>query len=235
MYEKDFTIEYVDIDSNNRLSNYGIFKYLQEMGCIHADLCGYGLKDTPITRLAWILLDWKVNIFYRPSWNSKLHIKTWPSSIDSISCYRDFEITDENGKEIANATSKWVLVDIDTGHLSKITPEIMNAFSPTSSSLCEEKIEKLKEPETYEKAFRYTVLKRDIDTNNHLNNLNYITLASELLPDNVNFSKIDVLYKKQCLLGDSIVLKSHQEGDECTVCIRNDDESILHAIVKFRK
>lgn len=233
MYEKDFIIEYVDVGSDNKLSNYGFFKYLQEMGCIHADICGYGLKDTPITRLAWILLNWKLNIFYRPSWNSKLHIKTWPSYIDSLSCFRDFEITDERGNKVAIATSKWVLVNIDTGHISKITPDIMKEFSPTRSSLCEE-IEKLKEPLTFEKTFKYTILKRDIDTNKHVNNLSYITLASEVLPDNVNFTKIDVMYKKQCFLNDTIVFKLHQEDDECTVCVKSLDDSVLHAIVRFK-
>ena len=235
MYEKDFTVEYVDVDSNNKLSNYGIFKYLQEMGCLHADACKCGINDVERISACWILLDWKLHVFYRPSWNTHFHIKTWLSKIDQVSCYRDFEITGIGGEKIAVATSRWVLVDIHSGHITKITQDIVEAFGITNSSLCEERIEKIIEPEVYENTFKYTILKRDIDTNKHLNNLNYILLASEMLPDNTYYSRIDVMYKKQCFLNDTIVFKSHMENDECIVSVKSLDEKILHAIIKFRK
>ena len=66
MYTHEFTIQYVDIDSNNNLSDYGLLKYLQEIACLHADTKGYGLKDTPINRLAWIILNWRIRVFSRP-------------------------------------------------------------------------------------------------------------------------------------------------------------------------
>ena len=234
MYEKDFTVEYVDVDVNNKLSNFGFFKYLQEIACLHADACEYGLNSVYKTRVAWILLDWKLNIFSRPSWNSSIHIKTWPSQMDFVSCYRDFEITGMSGEIIATATSRWVLVNIDSKHMSKIAPEVIEAFGACQESACEDKIEKIKEPETYEKSLEYTIMKRDIDTNRHLNNLNYILLASELLPDNTYYSKIDVMYKKQCFLGDSVLLKSHMDNGECVVSVKSADDSVLHAIVRFK-
>ena len=234
MYEKDFTVEYVDININGKLSDYGFFKYLQEMGCLHADACKYGLNDVERIRVAWILLDWKLNIFSRPSWNSRFHIKTWPSKMDSISCYRDFEVTDEAGKKLAVASSRWVLVNIDTGHISKIGPEVITAFGPSLNSVCNDKIEKMIEPICYEKSFEYTILKRDIDTNHHLNNLNYILLASELLPNDAIYSNIDVMYKKQCLLGDTIVFKLHVENGEYIVSVKSSDDKVLHAIVRFK-
>lgn len=239
MFEHDFLVEYVDIDNNNRLSNYGFLKLLQEIGCLHASKLKFGLDNAQDTGFVWILLDWKLKVFSRPCWNSKLHIRTWPSKMDLASCFRDYEVLDEQGNKVAIATSRWVLFNVKTGHISKITPEIQNAFPTNNARVFDSEIEKLKEPETYESCFSYTVLRRDIDTNHHVNNLNYINFALEALPEevykNVDFSSIEVMYKKQCVLGDKINCLYHKQNEnEHIVSIKSNDESKLHAIVRLR-
>ncbi len=238
MYEFDYTIEYVDIDKNNKLSNYGFFKILQEAGCKHADKAGFGLTDTSRTRLAWIVLDWKLEVFSRPAWNSNIHIKTWISNVDSACCFRDFEIYDSSQNIVAKATSRWCLLNIDKKHIAKITEEIKNSFAPLQSPLFTDKIEKLQDAEIYKSVCPYTILRRDIDTNNHVNNLNYIILAEQALPDdiynNYSFSKVEVMYKKQCILGDKVLLCYNQESsNKYTVAIRSEDNKILHSIIRF--
>ena len=233
MFEYDFMVQYVDINTSGVLSDYGLLKYLQEIACLHADSKKYGLKDTPVNRLAWIILDWRIEFISRPNWNTKLHIKTWASKIDNISCYRDFEVTSESGERLALASSRWVLLNIDTHHISKITPEIKSAFEPICSSVFTTETNKLTEPDSYESCFEYTILKRDIDTNQHLNNLNYIMLAKEALPEANEFSKIDVMYKHQCLLSDKVLFLCHKEDCGYVVAVKNADTGVLHAIISF--
>ena len=194
---------------------------------------GFGLKDTPLNRLAWIILDWRIEFISRPLWNTKIHIKTWASKIDMVSCHRDFEVTDAQGEKVAIASSKWVLLDIDTHHITKITPEIQSAFEPICASVFETEKEKLKEPDSYESSFEYSILKRDIDTNKHLNNLNYVMLAKEALPRITDFSQIEVMYKHQCLLGDKVIFLCHEEDDGYVVALRNTDTNMLHAVIRF--
>lgn len=235
MFERDFIVEYVDIDSNNQMSDYGFFKHLQEIGCLHASHCGYGLNDVEKTRVAWIILDWKLKVFSRPSWNAKIHIKTWPSQIDMVSCFRDYVVLDENGNKLAIATSRWILLNVDTHRISKITPDVIDAFSPILPSVFDTEIEKLKEPDSYESVFEYTILKRDIDTNHHLNNLNYIILAKEAIPENMNFSGVEVMYKHQCVLGDTVLFKYHKINEnEHIVAVKSMDEKTLHAIIRLK-
>ena len=238
MYTHSFTIQYVDIDSNNNLSDYGLLKYLQEIACLHADSKKYGLKDTPENRLAWIILDWKIQVFSRPGWDKDIHIKTWASNIDNIACYRDFEIKDSNDNLVAIASSKWVLVNIDKHHITRITPEIKEAFEPIEPSVFKEESSKSDIPNNFDNVFAYTILERDIDTNKHLNNLNYVMLAKEALPEEykgVNYSKIEVTYKHQCVLGDNMKFMHHiNSNNEHVICIKNSDESVLHAIVIFK-
>lgn len=234
MFQYDFTIQYVDIDSTAKLSDYGLLKYLQEIACLHADFKGFGLKDTPTNRLAWIILNWKIEVFSRPLWNTTIHINTWASKIDNISCHRDFEVLDSHGNRLAIASSRWVLLNIDSHHISKITPDIRSAFEPILPSVFNSDFEKIEEPNTFDNIFEYTILKRDIDTNEHLNNLNYIMLAKEALPKNADFSKFEVIYKHQCILGDKIKFMCKKENDAYVVAVKNLDTDMLHAMIKFK-
>lgn len=239
MFERDFLVEYVDINHNNHMSDYGFLKHLQEVGCLHASELGFGLNNVEKTGFVWILLDWKLKIFFRPSWNTKLHIKTWPSKIEMASCFRDYEITDMYGNKVAVATSKWVLFNIRTGRISKIVPEVAEKFQATGFRVFDTEIEKLKEPESYEISSSYTVLRKDIDTNHHVNNLNYINFAIEALPEdvynNTDFSSIEIMYKKQCVLGDIITFNYHKESEnEHIVAIKSANGNVLHSIVRLR-
>ena len=239
LYECDFLVDYVDVDKNGKISDWGFFKHLQEIGCLHADCLGYGLNDTFKTGLAWVLLDWKLQIFKRPVWKDKIHIRTWPSKTELACNFRDYEIYDETGNKLAIATSRWVLYDLNKRHIVKLTPDIVERFAPCGISVFDSEIEKLPEPEDMDVTFEYTVLRRDIDSNSHVNNLNYINFAKEALPEDVyaiDFSSIDVMYKKQCLVGSQIVgLYKKVSDDEHVVVIRSKDLTDLHAIVKFTK
>ena len=240
MFESDFFIQYVDIDYKNELSDYGIIKHLQEIACLHADKCKLGLNDTKSTRLAWIILDWKIKIFYRPGWNTKINIKTWISKVDTACCYRDFKITDENGTIIAMASSRWVLLNIDLHRISKMPNELFAAAEPINKTIFDDVTEKFQEPETFENVFDYTVLRRDIDTNNHLNNLNYVVLAKQALPENIylneTFSQIQVSYKHQCLLNDKLSFCYYKSAQkEHIVFVKNKLTNITNAIVKFNE
>ena len=196
---------------------------------------GYGLKDTPHTGLAWVLLDWKLKIISRPNWNEKLHVRTWPSDIMHSFCIRDYEILNENNEKIAIATSRWVLYDLNKKQIFRLNDEIHKLFAPENLHAVIEPFEKLKEPENYDSSFKYHILKRDIDTNKHLNNLNYISLATELLPEKHLFNNIDVMYKKQCLLGENIVfLQKKISDEEYIVSVKSEELTELHAILKFK-
>ena len=112
----------------------------------------------------------------------------------------------------------------------------METFPITDKRVFETEIEKLLEPKTSNSSFEYTVLRKDIDSNNHVNNLNYINIALEALPFDVyekeTYSNIEIMYKKQCLLGETIkCLYSFEDGAHI-VTMKSEDLSTLHAIVR---
>ena len=78
------------------------------------------------------------------------------------------------------------------------------------------------------------VKKHHLDTNNHVNNGQYVRMAMDFLPDGFKVLQMRVEYKKQALLEDVIIPKTFYEKDRCLVSL-NDDKNRAFAVVEFRK
>ena len=239
IFTKNFDITFSDIDINNELSNKGILRIMQEIAGLHSSSLGYGLNDSDKTGYAWLLLNWKLRVFSRPKWESTLTVKTWSKSMNPLFAYRDIEILDSNNNLVAIGSSKWILFDINKKSLIKIPNEVKEFFPNVDKSVFEEKFkEKLKEPENSNFVYEYTIQRRDIDTNHHVNNLNYLDYAYEALPENIfsniNFSNVEIMYKHEAKLGDKIsIFYSHTEDDEYIITIKDNKQKNLHAIIKL--
>ena len=182
--EKKCLVEVKDVGSAGFLTNSGILRLFEEVACIHSEMAGFGLNQISETNLSWILLHWKVQVFKRVKYNSTVTIKTWSRNASKCITYRDFEMYDENGTLLCIATSKWTLVKVSTGTITKIAPEVINCYNPEDNHnvFGELDIEKLKEPDVLAKTdvnptYTFTVLRRDIDMNNHMHNLFYLDYA----------------------------------------------------------
>ena len=239
IYTKKFDITFSDIDINNELSNKGILRIMQEIAGLHSSFLGYGLNDAPKTGYAWLLLNWKLKVFSRPKWGEALTVNTWSKSMNPLFAYRDIEIFDDKNNLIAVGSSKWILFDINKKSLIKIPDEVKDKFPSVDKSVFEDKFtEKLKEPENSIFSHEYTVQRRDIDTNHHVNNLNYLDYAYEALPEdiffNINFSNVEIMYKHEAKIGDKLsVFYSHTEDNQYIITIKDEQRKNLHAIVKL--
>jgi acyl-ACP thioesterase len=90
---------------------------------------------------------------------------------------------------------------------------------------------KISLPEHFEDAGAFTVRKYQIDTNEHMNNGQYVKLALEVLED-VQVKEVRVEYRKAAVLGDVFVVKQKEEEGKIVVSLC-DEEDIPYAIVEF--
>ena len=234
-------VRYDDVDQNNSLTTKGFLKYLLEAANLHSNMAGYGIDDIPNTNVNWIILNWKLHVYHYPCTNEAIHIRTWTRNNTNLYSYRDFEVIDNIGNRIAIATSKWILINNKTRKITKISDEIINSYGPVENNILNTNLDKLKEPSIeYTNTFNYTFMRRDLDTNKHVNNLNFFDFAIEALPidvyENINFNDIEVFYKKQCFLNDKIAcLYCLNNKNEHTVVIKSEDLKNLHAILIFKE
>lgn len=243
VFEKNCYVKVKDIGSTNRLTNGGFLDLLENVACLHSEVAGFGINQINNTHLSWVLLHWKVQIQKRVPYNTPVTIATWAKNANKCLTYRDFEMYDENHELIGIASTKWSLVDTQTGRVTKITPEIIDCYSPEEKRNVFEEVEiaKLREPEvidTMEPCYTFTVSRRDIDMNQHMHNLCYLDYAIEALPEEVyqneNCNEFEIMYKSGTKLGESVNCFYVKEGNTHTVVMKNTEDNRLHAIIQLK-
>ena len=127
VYSKEERIKYLDVDKNNQLSNKAIINYMQDIAVCHADSLGNGVNNAAETHTAWLLLNWKIRVFNRPKCEEKIRIDTWPRTMERCYSWRDFEVFSGESK-VAIATSKWVLVNTETGRIERVSEELKEKY-----------------------------------------------------------------------------------------------------------
>ena len=79
--------------------------------------------------------------------------------------------------------------------------------------------------------------RKDIDINGHMHNLYYIDLAYEALPEEIYekrpFNNVRVVYKKEIKLKETINCYYSFESNKHIITIKNNDDTIIHAIIKL--
>ena len=233
--EHNFFVGFRDIDYNNNLKIKSALSYLEDIAGIHSNIAGFGLLDIEKNKKTWVLINWKLEFIRRPKYSENLKVKTWSNGIEKIYALRDFYMYDENDNIVAKATSKWVLIDLETMAITKPSNQIMELYTTEPDKVFDEKIEKLKEPSSYISSTNIKITKDMIDANGHIHNINYIDFATQIMPLEImqNTKKVDVLYKKEIRDVEKVKAFYSKEND-CSYCvIKSEDETVLHAIIKI--
>ena len=239
VFTYNYKIKYSDIGTDNKITLKAFVDTLQEAAIAHSDQAGYGVNNISNTHLAWLLLNWKVEIKSYPILNDTITVKTWPRIFDKLYSYRDFEVYDENNNLIAIASSKWFAIDTENKKIIKLTQEITEAYGGITQKKVFESAfdEKIRVPEELKLNFNYTIQRRDLDTNSHVNNLHYIDYALETIDENIynntTFNNLEIIYKKEIKLKENINCYYSFEDNKHIVTIKNENDSIIHAIVKL--
>ena len=237
--EHEFYIGLSDVNINKELVNSNLLRNLENIAGMHSEMAGFGFTDIEKTRRSWVLLAWKVEVKKRPLINDTLKIKTWSRCIEKIYAYRDFEIRDQYDDIIAIASSKWLFIDIDAEKFIKIPEEVIKSYKQEDIQVFEEKdLGRLKEPSSCINKIDFKITRNMIDVNKHLHNTYYLDIAKEALPEEIaltrEFDNFEIMYKKEIKLGDTVKAIYTKEDEYHYVVIKNEDETVLHAIIKLK-
>lgn len=213
VFNNKYVIGIEQTGAGNYITNKAILSIMEDIASLHSANVGFGLMDIAITQKGWILLDWQLKVIKRPLYNETLDVYTWSRKCERAWAFRDFEFKNEAGELVAVATSRWILFDIQARRPLRITDDIAALYdSEPQRHVFDEEPEQikcediLKEHESDEQKFIYKVMRRDIDINQHMHNINYLDVAYEALPqdvyDNTAFNEVRIQYKKELKYND---------------------------------
>ena len=223
-------VSFSDIEEDACLSLKGAMRLMQEAAMIHSDQSGYSVLDVEQTRVVWMLVQWRVRLVGKAKWNEDVQVITWPRSMERLTSVRCFRIVNAAGEIVAVADSNWLLANADTGRVMRIPKEVADAYDLIDEDVFDEPMPKLPH-ETGAETYACTVLRRDLDTNNHVNNLVYLDYAADAIPEQHTFREANIRYHLQLLLGDEVHCHYENTPEGRLVQITGRDPKHLHCTV----
>lgn len=234
MYCYDGTVRYSELDSRGRLSIGGLLNYFQDCSTFQSEALGVGVEYLSSRDQAWVLASWQIDIIRRPSLCEKITVGTFPYEFKKSLGFRNFFLKDEKGEYLAKANSIWMLVNIknmtpqmpeDIIYQSYVLePALEMDYSKRHITILPDGIEK--EP--------FSIKKYHLDTNNHVNNGQYICMAQEYLPDEFEVGRIRAEYKKSAFYQDMLYPYVVKTDEMYQVSLR-DKEQKVYVNIEFAK
>ncbi len=239
MYTFESRIRYSEVDSSATLTLESLIDYFQ-------DCSTFQTQDGPATmeylkekNLAWVLNSWQIDINRLPGLCEHVIIGTVPYDLKGMFGLRNFFMDTLDGERLAVANSIWTLFDFEKGVPSRITPIILEAYPMESRLDMNYGDRKIKIPDEGDKIFCEDILvrKHNLDTNNHVNNGQYVRMALECLPEkDCHITSMRAEYKKQARLGDilkPVVIKNKKEDNYIYTVNLKSTEGESVCVVEF--
>ena len=178
--QRKYVVSSYDVDPLGKARLTAIANYLQETAYVHAGKLGLGYDDLAANDTAWILSRMKIRVTERPDWDDELTVETWPRGLEKIFALRDFRISDRAGREVAEATTCWLMVNTLTRRPLRIPSDYL-AFEPRTDAVFDQTPGKISLPDGMAFCERRQVKYSDLDVVGHVNNVRFIEWCSDAL------------------------------------------------------
>lgn len=232
-YTFDSKVRFSEVDHTGRITLPGIINYFQDCSTFQSESIGLGVDYFAEHNRAWVLTYWQVVIEEYPRLAQEINIATWATEFKSMLGKRNFCMTDTEGKKLAYANSVWAYMDMKKGRPVRPSAEEVEPYGSGEPLEMDYQPRKIKLPESAVKKEPFAVRKYHIDTNEHVNNCQYVQMALEVLPEETRVRQIRVEYKKSAVLGDVIFPKVAREENRIVTELC-DENGKPYAVIEIK-
>ena len=222
-----FQVKCYEVDSAKRLKPTAFMDIAQEMAYQAAAVMHFGYDELIAKGMAWVLSRMRFRFIEAPRWGDGLEIRTWHRGAFGPFFVRDFEVLDPLGKRVIEATSSWVVIDVESRKMAR--PEDV---LPDENTACDDfgietpagkvVMPRGTEPEL---VMSHKVAYSDIDLVGHTNNVRYISWAMDCMDfgeEGLRVDEVEVVFNHESRPGDIIDLYRHVDGEITYVEGRRD-------------
>ena len=217
IFSKKYSPRIGDFDEDGSLSLRSVLELLEQIGFYHSEAVKDRLMAVQDVEIAWVLAEWSVKLLVPIRPDQVLTFNTWVTGKPSASStMREMEVLDEGGAPVIQALSRFALFNVETGRLTRITPELFANYEPEPAAKNQFPVGRLREKEVYDRQTQLIVRKGDIDFNGHVHNSVYMDYGTELLEtpgDRIAWFRVG--YKTPVKAGETLTLRhAREEGVE---------------------
>lgn len=226
MYCYDSRIRYSECDGKNRLSLEALLNYFQDASTMQSEDLGVGFSYLMPRKLVWVLASWQIEIKRMPLLGERVVIGTLPHDFKGFLGSRNFIMKTQDGEVLAVANTLWTLLNFDSMKPT-IPPQDMLAKYPVEPRLeMDYSRRKIVVSADGHREEAVVVRKQHLDSNNHVNNAQYVSIAMDYLPEEFEIGGLRVEYKKQAHLHDVLIPYVVEEDGMVIISLRDEEENV---------
>ena len=175
--------------------------------------------------IIWVLSSWQIVVERYPHLSERVVIGTAPYDFKGFIGYRNFLMETEAGERLAYANSIWSLMDLDRGMPAKPPEEMLAGYVLSEKLDMDYAPRKINVPESGRSMDFIRVRTHHLDTNGHVNNGQYVRIAMDYVPEDLDIWQMRAEYKKPAVLDDVIrpAVIEEQEQKRYTVSLNGED------------
>ncbi len=194
-----------NVDFTLRATIDSLGNYILNTAGIDAQGKGFGVDALAPQKLTWVLSKIVLEIDSRPEQFADFNLTTWVNQNTRLVSTRNFTLSDKSGNVFCRSLSQWCMLDfvrripinletIETLYEPYICPEPSPCELPLRLRAIEPDV-----------VCEHKVVYSDIDFNNHMNTMRYISMMVDMLDIELIKSnrplRIDVHFMNECLYG----------------------------------
>lgn len=209
-YIQEYTIPCYDTDASGRLKPASFMNLAQEAAGQHAVYLGFGYDDLIATNTAWILSRVHIRFVDTPMWKDDVVLTTWHKGANRLFFVRDFRLTDKEGRTRVEATTSWLVMNLETRRLVR-DPQLREG-SECLEDVIATPAGKVQMPKDVEPQlmFEHLVAYSDIDVNGHANNAMYMQWAMDAVDYDIASTRpvkeVTINFNRETKAGDIVAL-----------------------------
>lgn len=216
-WTESFKIRAYEAGANGRVSIQAICNYLLESAANHAAALNVSIERLFKMNLTWVLSRFHVQMYRYPRWPDVITVETWPVLKESHYAIRDFRLLDSKNNIIGVASSSWMMIDF-IARKPVALPDFIDAIqNKEAGRTLEDPFERLPKTAQVDFAKEFHVRQSDLDVNQHVYSVHYLSWALEAIPKEIwksHFLKdVEINYRAESVYGD-FVLSNCQKQDE---------------------
>lgn len=209
-YIQEYTIPCYDTDASGRLKPASFMNLAQEAAGQHAVYLGFGYDDLIVANTAWILSRVHIRFVDTPMWKDDVVLSTWHKGLNRLFFVRDFRLTDKEGRTRVEATTSWLVMNLETRRLVR-DPQLREG-SECLEDVIATPAGKVQMPKDVEPQlmFEHLVAYSDIDVNGHANNAMYMQWAMDAVDYDIASTRpvkeVTINFNHETKAGDVVAL-----------------------------
>ena len=226
-----------EIDDTLKMRTSVFFKHMQEVAGRHCDSLGLTYKSMYESGMVFLLSKLYIKIHTSPEYGEDIFEKTWCKGFNRVAFLRDFSFEKEDGEVLAEASSVWVLVNVNNRKIIKPS-DFHTCFPITEKSANVPPVNRLAVPDNMPVSAIRRVYDSYTDANKHMNNSIYVDFICDLTVPYTKANRVSdvfVNYRSEVCEGDEVTLRSSAlpEGNGYVVAGESCGLSKFEGMVKF--